>query len=126
MAEQTQIMIVDDTPVNLKLLFSMLTEAGYKVRSATNGPLALKAARLAPPDLILLDIRMPDMDGYELCQALKADEDLQHIPVIFISALGEDLDSGRARAVGGVDFIGKPFKLDDVLSKVKLYTESVS
>jgi PAS domain S-box-containing protein len=118
--EQTQgdILVVDDTPDNLRLLASMLTEQGYKVRKAINGQLALMAAQSAPPDLILLDINMPDMDGYEVCERLKRDVQTLDIPVIFISALDDVLDKVRAFSVGGVDYVTKPFQLQEVLARM--------
>jgi two-component system sensor histidine kinase/response regulator len=97
------ILIVDDVPANVLLLVRMLTERGYRTRTALGGKLALEAARTEPPDLILLDITMPEMNGYEVCEQLKADEALQAIPVIFISALHETLDKVKAFRVGGVD-----------------------
>src|SRR6478609_405311 len=99
------ILIVDDTPANLQVLAGMLKERGYKVRPVPSGRLALLAARHDPPDLILLDINMPDMNGYEVCEHLKADELLGGIPVIFISALTEQLDKVKAFATGGLDYI---------------------
>ncbi|MDJ1171732.1 hybrid sensor histidine kinase/response regulator [Roseofilum sp. BLCC_M154] len=112
------LLIVDDTPNNLRLLSSMLTEKGYKVRKAVDGKGALKAIEVVKPDLILLDIRMPEMDGYQVCQILKADARTQDIPVIFISALDEAVDKVRAFNVGGVDYITKPFQAPEVLARV--------
>ena len=83
------ILVVDDTAENLTVLRQILTEQGYRVRPALSGEVALKAVQAEPPDLILLDILMPEMDGYEVCRKLKADEKFRHIPVLFISALGE-------------------------------------
>jgi two-component system sensor histidine kinase/response regulator len=113
------ILIVDDTPENLRLLSNVLTERGYKVRSVINGAMALMGAKAAPPDLILLDINMPDMNGYEVCEALKADEQTREIPVIFISALDEVLDKVKGFAVGGRDYITKPFQLEEVLARIE-------
>lgn len=112
------ILVVDDKPDNLKILVAMLTKANYKVRSVLSGEMALTAARAAMPDLILLDINMPTMNGYEVCEAIKADPDLENIPVIFISALGESMDKERAYQVGAVDFIHKPYRLAEVLEKI--------
>ncbi|AFY72454.1 PAS domain S-box [Synechococcus sp. PCC 7502] len=112
------ILVVDDTPDNLRLLASMLSEQGYKVRKAINGQLALMAAQSAPPDLILLDINMPDMDGYEVCERLKRDVQTLDIPVIFISALDDVLDKVKAFSVGGVDYVTKPFQLQEVLARM--------
>ena len=113
------ILIVDDTLHNLQLLSNLLTEQGYKVRGILKGQKALSTARLAKPDLILLDIKMPDMDGYEVCKQLKADEQTSHIPVIFISALDEVLDKVKAFALGGVDYITKPFQVQEVLARIE-------
>ncbi len=113
------ILIVDDTPDNLRLLSNALTEQGYKVRSVINGAMALMGTKAAPPDLILLDINMPQMNGYEVCEALKADEQTREIPVIFISALGEVLDKVRAFAVGGRDYITKPFQFEEVVARIE-------
>ena len=112
------IMIVDDTLPNLRVLDKMLTERGYLVRGITNGPMALTAAASEPPDLILLDIMMPGMDGYEVCKRLKSDRVTRGVPVIFLSALDEALDKVKAFAVGGVDYIPKPFQVEEVLARV--------
>jgi len=113
------ILIVDDTPANLNVLSAMLTEKGYRVRPAINGDIALKAVSKLLPDLILLDIHMPGMTGYEVCQKLKADALTSDIPVIFISASDEVLDKVKAFAVGGLDYITKPFQLEEVLARVE-------
>jgi two-component system, sensor histidine kinase and response regulator len=113
------ILIVDDTPDNLRLLSSALTERGYKVRSVINGAMALMGAQAAPPDLIMLDIRMPDMDGYEVCQRLKENSNTCEIPVIFISALDEVFDKVKAFTSGGVDYIQKPFQVEEVLARIE-------
>ncbi len=113
------ILIVDDKQANLRLLSEALNEQGYKVRCVINGQRCLKAVQTIPPDLILLDIMMPDMDGYEVCQKLKADRKIREIPVIFLSALDEVIDKVRAFEVGGVDYITKPFQLEEVLVRVE-------
>ena len=113
------LLVVDDTPDNLRLLSTMLSDKGYKVRAVINGEMALKAARSTPPDLILLDITMPQMNGYEVCQHLKADGKTSGIPVIFLSALDQVLDKVTAFAVGGVDYITKPFHLEEVLARIE-------
>lgn len=113
------ILVVDDTPDNLRLLSSTLTERGYKVRSVINGAMALMGAQAAPPDLIMLDIKMPDMDGYEVCQRLKVLDQTREIPVIFISALDEVLDKVKAFSSGGVDYINKPFQVEEVLARIE-------
>jgi sigma-B regulation protein RsbU (phosphoserine phosphatase) len=112
------ILIVDDTPVNLRLLSKMLGEQGYHVRPVPNGPLALAAARAELPDLILLDIRMPEMDGYQVCEELKADARTRDVPIIFVSALDATQDKVRAFTAGGVDYVTKPFRAEEVLARV--------
>lgn len=113
------ILIVDDTPNNLRLLSSMLSKQGYEVRSAISGSVALMAVRTVALDLILLDINMPKMNGYEVCQQLKQDPQTRDIPVIFLSALGEPLDKVQAFQVGGIDYITKPFQVEEVLARVE-------
>ncbi|MCS6813987.1 MAG: diguanylate cyclase [Cyanobacteria bacterium] len=113
------ILVVDDTPDNLHLLSTMLAEQGYKVRGAISGQMALMGAKAQPPDLILLDLNMPQINGYDVCLALKADPKTQGIPVIFISALDEVLDKVRAFKAGGVDYITKPFHLEEVVARVE-------
>lgn len=115
------ILIVDDTPANLRLLSNMLTEQEYKVRAVVNGQMALTTTRAIPPDLILLDINMPGMNGYEVCQRLKTDEATRAIPIIFISALDEVQDKVKAFTVGGVDYITKPFQFEEVLARVETH-----
>ena len=121
MLTEGTILIVDDTPENLTLLRSMLTEKGYRVLAAINGEMALKAVRTNLPDLILLDIRMPGMDGYEVCKQLKSEEKTRKIPVIFISALNEVDDKVKALSLGGVDYITKPFQAEEVLARIKTH-----
>ncbi|WP_036479073.1 ATP-binding protein [Myxosarcina sp. GI1] len=115
---KADILAIDDTPENLALLSQMLTEKGYKVRSVTKGSTALRGAKAAPPDLILLDVKMPQMNGYEVCQELKADDRTRNIPVIFISALGDVFDKVKAFQAGGVDYITKPFQVEEVLARL--------
>jgi C4-dicarboxylate-specific signal transduction histidine kinase len=115
------IMVVDDTPANLGLLSDLLSSAGYRVRPSPNGRLALRAAKNNPPDLILLDINMPEMDGFEVCHRLKSDEKLKSIPVLFISALTETQDKIRAFEAGGLDYITKPFQAEEVLARVNTH-----
>ena len=122
-APKAAIVVIDDTPANLRLLTGMLTQYGYKVRPMPNGEMGLKTVQAAPPDLILLDISMPRMDGYEVCERLKADPKTKEIPVIFISALGEALDKVRAFNVGGVDYITKPFQVEEVLVRIRTQLE---
>jgi diguanylate cyclase (GGDEF)-like protein len=113
------ILVVDDTPDNLRVLSASLGEKGYQVRCAKNGSMALIAAIKEPPDLILLDIKMPDMDGYQVCQQLKANEKTRDIPVIFLSALDDIFDKVQAFQVGGVDYITKPFQVEEVTIRVQ-------
>jgi signal transduction histidine kinase len=117
------VIVVDDTPANLQLLTGMLKERGYKVRPVPSGKLALQAAKNDPPDLILLDIMMPEMAGYEVCERLKADETLRETPIIFISALNETMDKVRAFGVGGVDYVTKPFQFEEVNARVSTHLE---
>ena len=117
------ILIVDDTPANVLLLVRMLTERGYNPRPVLSGKLALQAARAEPPDLILLDIAMPEMNGYEVCELLKADEALKEIPIIFISALNETIDKVKAFRVGGVDYVTKPFQFEEVYARVQTHLQ---
>ncbi|BAZ14351.1 response regulator receiver modulated diguanylate cyclase [Calothrix sp. NIES-4071] len=113
------ILIVDDLIENLRILTEMLTKQGYKVRSVTNGKMALRTISNNPPDVILLDIKMPEMDGYQVCSTLKADEEALEIPVIFLSALDEIGDKVKAFQVGGVDYITKPFQSEEVLARIQ-------
>lgn len=113
------ILAVDDQPDNLRLLAKMLSDRGYKVRKALNGQLALTTVQVSLPDLILLDITMPDISGYEVCARLKASETSRNIPVIFVSGLGEALDKVRAFEVGAADYITKPFHVEEVLARVE-------
>jgi sigma-B regulation protein RsbU (phosphoserine phosphatase) len=120
-ANPASILVVDDMSANLRVLTGMLKDRGYKVRPVPSGELALLAARKDPPDLILLDINMPEMNGYEVCQQLKADDVLRGIPVIFISALNENLDKVKAFAIGGVDYITKPFQMEELHARVETH-----
>lgn len=117
--EQPTLLIVDDMPDNLRLLTTTLTQHGYSVRSAINGALALSSAQRIKPDLILLDITMPGLDGYEVCERLKADPKTSDIPIIFISALDSALDKVKAFSIGGVDYITKPFQIEEVLVRIE-------
>ena len=115
------ILIVDDVSANLKILGFILKKEGYKVRPVPNGTLALQAAEKEKPDLILLDVMMPDMDGFEVCRRLKEDPKLADIPVVFISALNDTNDIVNALKAGGVDFITKPFRAEEVIARVKTH-----
>jgi sigma-B regulation protein RsbU (phosphoserine phosphatase) len=118
---KSDILIVDDTVANLQLLSKMLSVQGYRVRPVPSGTLALTAAAAEPPDLVLLDIRMPEMDGYEVCERLKADEETRDVPIIFISALDATEDKVKAFKAGGLDYITKPFQVEEVLARVETH-----
>ncbi|HEY9662491.1 MAG TPA: response regulator [Allocoleopsis sp.] len=113
------ILIVDDYPNNLQVLSTLLSQEGYRVRKATSGTFALKAIQAELPDLILLDIQMPQMDGYEVCSRLKADPATANIPIIFLSAMDALHDKVRAFTIGGSDYVTKPFQGLEVLARVK-------
>jgi CheY-like chemotaxis protein len=115
------ILIVDDLIENLHFLYDILTKQGYKVRSVTNGNMALRTVRNNPPDVILLDIKMPDIDGYQVCSILKSDEDTADIPIIFFSALNEVFDKVKAFQFGGVDYITKPFQTEEVIARIQTH-----
>lgn len=117
------VMLIDDTPANLRFLQAILRNAGYRVVAFPHGKGALKAAAKNPPDIILLDILMPETDGFEVCKRLKADEVLKNIPILFISALSEQKDKLRAFEVGGVDYVTKPFQEQEVLVRVKTHLQ---
>lgn len=120
---RANIVIIDDTPANLQVLTEMLQQRNYWVRPFPSGKLALAGIRKNPPDLILLDISMPEMNGYEVCALFKSDPLLESIPVIFISALSETIDKLRAFEVGGVDYISKPFQFEEVQARVETHLE---
>lgn len=113
------ILVVDDERDNLELLSTILESEGYQVRQAINADIAFRSIKLQPPELILLDIRMPEIDGYQLCQQLKSNPEIKDIPVIFVSGLGRDNDKGKGFEVGAVDFITKPFQLEETIARVK-------
>ncbi len=113
------ILVVDDTPENLRLLNQVLSQQGYVVRPALEGKSAIAAAVVHPPDLILLDILMPELDGYEVCQILKADPRTRDIPIIFLTALSDALDKVKAFSLGAVDYITKPFEVEEVIARIE-------
>jgi signal transduction histidine kinase len=123
---QGNILIVDDNPANLRLLVDILSREGYQPRPVPGGKLALAAARGFPPDLVLLDIMMPDLDGYQVCEGLKADPTTRDIPVIFISAINEVVDKVKAFQAGAVDYITKPFQIEEVLARVSTHLQICS
>lgn len=113
------ILLVDDTPDNLRVLSAMLSNHGFEVRKALNGKRALASVQADLPNLILLDIKMPEMDGYRVCQILKSDARTRDVPVIFISALDDALDKVQAFSAGGVDYVTKPFQEMEVLARIE-------
>ncbi|MEW6646730.1 MAG: HD domain-containing phosphohydrolase [Pseudomonadota bacterium] len=117
------ILAVDDTPASLRLLTDLLNGAGYTVRSAISGPLALYAAKLEPPQLVLLDINMPDMDGFEVCRLMKEEPTLRNVPVIFVSALSETQEILKGFGAGAVDYVTKPFQREELLARVRTHIE---
>jgi DNA-binding response OmpR family regulator len=116
--EKAQIMVVDDVARNLRLMEAVLRSQGYFVRSFTRGDLALASAEKNPPDMFLVDVMMPEMDGYELCRRLKANPVLAPVPVIFLSGLNDTIDKVRAFEAGGVDYMTKPLSVEEVFARV--------
>lgn len=123
MTDKGKILAVDDTMASLKLLSDILRDDGYEVRSALSGELALKAAINNPPELVLLDIRMPDMDGFEVCRQLKAHPNTRDVPVIFVSAVLDTDEKVRGFNLGAVDFVTKPFQREELLARVHTHLE---
>lgn len=123
MTDQGKILAVDDTPASLRLLTDILKEEGYEVRSAISGELALHAAASNPPELVLLDIRMPGMDGFEVCRRLKAQPETSEVPVIFVSAVSETDEKVKGFGIGAVDFVTKPYQRDELLARVRTHLE---
>lgn len=123
MPEKGNILAVDDTPASLKLLSEILKSEGYEVRPAINGELALHSASHTPPDLILLDIRMPEMDGYEVCRRLKTQATTRDVPVIFVSAVSSTDEKVQGFELGAVDFVTKPYQRDELLARVRTHLE---
>ena len=123
MSHKGRILAVDDTPASLKLLSDLLRNEGYDVRSAINGELALRSAAISPPELVLLDIRMPEMDGFEVCRRLKADPITAQVPVIFVSALTDTDEKLHGFELGAVDFVTKPFQREELLARVRVHLE---
>ena len=115
------ILLIDDLPENLKLLTESLSKLGYTVRCAISGSRALKTIKSKLPDIIILDVKIPEMDGYQICEAFKADPDLCDIPILFISALDEAFDKLKAFQVGGVDYITKPFQIEEVVARLEAH-----
>ena len=115
------VLVVDDTIDNLRLISDLLAGHGYEVRAVTSGRQAVQAAEHDPPDLILLDVTMPEMDGFEVCRQLRSNERSKDIPVIFLTALNDTADKVRAFNSGGVDYVTKPFQFDEVLARVRTH-----
>jgi PAS domain S-box-containing protein len=118
---QQDILVVDDNPASLQLLMDILNKAGYHARLASNGPIALRSVEYKPPDLILLDVKMPGMDGYEVCRRLKSNEKNRNIPVIFISGLSETTQKVQGFNAGGVDYIAKPFESEEIVARINIH-----
>jgi two-component system, cell cycle response regulator len=116
---KSSILLIDDLPENLQLLRDLLIKLGYNVRTVPSGKMALRTIKVKQPDVILLDIKMPEMDGYQVCNAIKADENLRDIPIIFISALDDTFDKVKAFECGGVDYITKPFQIEEVVARLE-------
>jgi two-component system NtrC family sensor kinase len=121
MIERDEILLVDDNLENLKVLAGILKPKGYIIRLAMSGMKAIKSVKAKAPNLVLLDVQMPEMDGYETCRVIKSHGDMAEIPIIFVGALTEVVDKIRAFEVGAVDFIEKPFHFDEVLIRVNTH-----
>jgi signal transduction histidine kinase len=121
--QQNSILIVDDTPTNLKVLFTLLNQSGFKVSIAKSGESALEKVKEVLPDLILLDVMMPGIDGFETCRRLKADPRTKDIPVIFMTVLSEVVDKVKGLNLGAVDYITKPIEQDEVLARINVHLE---
>ena len=120
---RADILVVDDSIPNLDLLESLLTLEGYTVRTASNGMMALREITAVSPDMILLDVNMPEMDGYVVCSRLKADTRTQDIPVIFITGADSTFDEAKAFRVGGVDYMTKPYELDEMIARIETHLQ---
>jgi CheY-like chemotaxis protein len=125
-AGSEQILLVDDNPINLQILYKTLQGSGYRLLIAKNGLTALDIARRAKPSLVLLDVMMPDMDGFDVCEQLKSDPETAAIAVIFLSALGDSRAKVRGFAVGGVDYIAKPFQSDEVIALSASWRDAIA
>ena len=118
---QAVILLVDDNPTNLKVLYGAIADSGWEILVATDGESAIEQAEYAHPDLILLDIMMPGIDGFETCQRLKANPDTHDIPILFMTALADTVDKVRGLSIGAVDYITKPFQTEEVLARVNVH-----
>ncbi|MCT7957324.1 response regulator [Laspinema palackyanum] len=120
------ILIVDDVADNIRLLSRILVKRGYQTRKALNGPMALTAIQASKPHLILLDVQMPDMSGYELCHLIKSDPDTLHIPIIFLSANDDSSERKKAIRLGGSDYLTKPFNIEKLVGSIRKHIELAS
>jgi CheY-like chemotaxis protein len=123
---QAVILVADDNPNNLQVASSMLAECGWQVRVAVDGEAALKSIRMQAPDLVLLDIHMPKLNGYDVCRALKADSKTAHIPVIFATAVSEGFNKLKCFELGGEDYITKPLQLEELRARIGIHIEIAS
>ncbi len=123
MVEKDSVLIIDDKPENINLLARILLKEGYHVRSSTNASHALLTIQKKIPEIILLDIMMPDIDGFELCNSIKKDERFKNIPIIFLSALGDVESKLKGFDLGGIDYITKPFNIDEIIARVKVHLQ---
>ena len=122
-SQENTILVVDDTPTNLQVLFDLLSEQGYRVAIAKNGETALQRLQSSQPNLILLDVMMPGIDGFETCQRLKANPATRDIPVIFMTALSDSVDKVKGLSVGAVDYITKPIQHEEVLARIRVHLQ---
>ena len=118
-----EILIVDDNPENLKVLTTVLKEEGYKVRAARNGKQAISIVEIAEPDLMLLDINMPEMNGFSVCEQIKSDSKFSNLPIIFLSALDDTFNKVQGFEVGAVDYISKPFDAEEIKVRIKIHLQ---
>lgn len=118
-----EVLVVDDNPENLRVISSLLIEEGYHVRVAKNGKQALDTIDESAPDIILMDVQMPEMDGFEVCKKIKSNPDIPEIPVLFISALGDSFNKVLGFESGGVDYIPKPFDAEEVKARVRVHID---
>ncbi|MEL6247747.1 MAG: response regulator, partial [Cyanobacteria bacterium J06627_15] len=118
-SQRTSILIVDDNPINLRLLSKLLVQEGFEVRKALDGAMALKSISKLPPDLVLLDIMMPQLDGYSVCEQIKADPATRAVPIIVLSALNSSFDKVKAFRSGASDYVTKPFQFEEVLARIQ-------
>jgi two-component system NtrC family sensor kinase len=123
LAQESTILVVDDMPTNLQVLFDLLTEQGYRVAIAKNGETALQRLQTSQPNLILLDVMMPGIDGFETCQRIKANPTTQNVPVIFMTALSDSVDKVKGLSLGAVDYITKPIQHEEVLARIRVHLQ---